>query len=393
MSIVTRRINSGNFLSIPAYITTGYELLHWMDQAVEAGQLTRAAYEKVMDLVDHVDFDSITEGTRSIIDRAIQTAQTVTDSFTNSLTEAQVNADGTISNLRGNKRTRTGDIIENQPGEISSTNQPMTDTVPNDGRDGPLENARNNNNPTTRGTGETPITWFPKAEIGLRDTHTACLRYHNQYELSITQGNAGQHAAPAVYQFRMTSLYDIDATTASIQTPAWREYFATLYEFYSVIGCKWNIRVINSGATTDDTVNLWWGYYGKKRPNPADRTQLYHMKGIKGPLIVPPRIAGMGDRSCSGRYKRGDHKREVQEDSETQLWSAMGANPTLIENLVLYFTSDVREAADTDNDITFEIIIDYIVQFKDLKPEYQFRSFTTAGVGSDISTDSPANTA
>lgn len=372
---------------------TAEGLMGIITQAWQSGEITRHVYSAIKNAMENrglVESDgTITEeGLQWVQDQARSLRNYISNSLSNSPSEAQVDPDGRIT-ANNNRNVR----LRGNNNELSRTDQPMTDTVPNDGTDGPLENARNNNNPTTRGTGETPITWFPKAEIGLRDTHTACLRYHNQYELSITQGNAGQHAAPAVYQFRMTSLYDIDATTASIQTPAWREYFATLYEFYSVIGCKWNIRVINSGATTDDTVNLWWGYYGKKRPAPADRTQLYHMKGIKGPLIVPPRIAGMGDRSCSGRYKRGDHKREVQEDSETQLWSAMGANPTLIENLVLYFTSDVKEAADTDNDITFEIIIDYIVQFKDLKPEYQFRSFTTAGVGSDISTDSPANTA
>lgn len=372
---------------------TAEGLMGIITQAWQSGEITRHVYSAIKNAMEHrglVESDgTITEeGLQWVQDQARSLRNYISNSLSNSPSEAQVDPDGRIT-ANNNRNVR----LRGNNNELSRTDQPMTDTVPNDGTDGPLENARNNNNPTTRGTGETPITWFPKAEIGLRDTHTACLRYHNQYELSITQGNAGQHAAPAVYQFRMTSLYDIDATTASIQTPAWREYFATLYEFYSVIGCKWNIRVINSGATTDDTVNLWWGYYGKKRPAPADRTQLYHMKGIKGPLIVPPRIAGMGDRSCSGRYKRGDHKREVQEDSETQLWSAMGANPTLIENLVLYFTSDVKEAADTDNDITFEIIIDYIVQFKDLKSEYQFRSFTTAGVGSDISTDSPANTA
>lgn len=364
---------------------TAEGLMGIITQAWRSGEITRHVYSAIKNAMENrglVESDgTITdEGLQWVQDQARSLRNYISNSLSNTPSEAQVDPDGRITNLRSrNVNPRT--------------DQPMTDIVPNDGTDGPLENARNNNNPVTRGTGETPITWFPKAEIGLRDTHTACLRYQNQYEFSITQGTAGQHASPAVYQFRMTSLYDIDATTASVQTPAWREYFATLYEFYSVIGCKWNIRVINSGATTDDTINLWWGYYGKKRPNPADRTQLYHMKGIKGPLIVPPRIAGMGDRSCSGRYKRGDHKREVQEDSETQLWSAMGANPTLIENLVLFFTSDVREAADTDNDITFEIIIDYIVQFKDLKSEYQFRSFTSAGVGSDISTDSPANTA
>lgn len=238
--------------------------------------------------------------------------------------------------------------------------------------------------------------------------------------------------------FRLTSPYDPQATvtssdinpgagtttahTASVTEPdgtlqnaRWYAYYADMYKYYHVVGCRWNVYVENKGgepivvhqmfandeipspeATNEDMV-LWQGvrtHYlkspynavnaaGKIDTNEAeynanvndnmnenDLTSATNINYQNGNHVVSR--GGSVSCSFSGEYKPGDYRRQIILDSQVENWTSVAANPALTERLIIRLKPE-NPAHHSDgfpygDDIKYfvRVTLEYLTEFKEL---------------------------
>ena len=308
---------------------------------------------------------------------------------------------------------------------------------------------------------ETPIT-IAQPSYGLQETHTAILPWTGY----ISAGGLDKNT-PLQLKLRMNSPYDMmDATiaanpgdgtvhlsskafyeylinpagrtmvnsltnypaatppgTTAIEQPAWREYFAQLYDFYTVLGCEYEIimenpiqqqcwdikeipsKTINTVVYPSIIVPVPNGYYNTdaicatqfdtysstatSTGNVMPQTQYREVRAFKNIKWYP--IQGGKKQVIKGVYRPGQAKRNIINDGDVKTWTAVGAPPsTLQEILTLNFWADpLWNAAEhvwtnqTSMDpsttalaarpcVNMEINLKYIVQFKDLKQQARY---------------------
>ena len=243
--------------------------------------------------------------------------------------------------------------------------------------------------------------------------------------------------------FRMTSVYDpvIDPDTgvdlnagAGTQTArpikseagdtktdygatvAYWDYYSSLYKYYSVIGCRYKIRIEN---LTHEKFFVHKMFCNATRPNRyASNWDMKLWPGVDSRLLSPmmrfadnqvwavenvqynieddnANMTGAATTNATGsgtlapvsnpigspmtyfvgQYSPGDYQREVNLDDDVEIWTAVTTNPTLAEVLLLRVraydnaTPDDGGDGDTYNrEISFNITAEceYLVEFKEL---------------------------
>lgn len=280
---------------------------------------------------------------------------------------------------------------------------------------------------------ETPVTIPRTISYGFPDTWTAILPLNLTFNI-VCEGPK----RPAMLSIRMNSIYDCIANgatsmytgtvsntssfgsligtqattgtsndsyisnsvgstnlTTGNQQPAWRPFFESHYDKYHVMGCEWELSC--RMATPENGSNshrirgaLATIYHGKELP-PVDGITLADMlywKNLDQVDYVLPESAvtpmGSVATHLQGRYKPGEHKHEVREDEEARTWTDTGANPTLQENLSIYFCEAPLSWVPLTDDVATSRIgyncfltLKYIVQWKDLKKAWQYPTRAT----------------
>ena len=261
------------------------------------------------------------------------------------------------------------------------------------------------------GSQETPIT-PQQPHYGLPDTQTVILPY-TQY-LSVIPGLLNNYTMTD-FSLRMTSVTDIlpealvlpvasavfarglynkvaptgaggnwqstlvdfPATTTAgapnAERPAWRTFWQKLYQFYTVLGCEYELTFVNSRSTIDATAVIAYGFdtYSTTASGnvfPVGKT-MYEMENWKG--LRWKSVQGDGDFSQDGNtttikgyYKPGQAHRNVNNDEDVKTWTAVGSNPSLAETLRIF----IGRGAFSDVDalpINVRCKLRYIVQYKD----------------------------
>ena len=279
---------------------------------------------------------------------------------------------------------------------------------------------------------ETPVTIPPTITYGFPDTWTCVMPLNLTFSLTIEGPRR-----PGMLSVRMNSIYDCIAngstslyggevnntstfgskfaasatTTAATndsfilssagstnfgslgQQPAWRPFFSQRYSKYHVMGCQWdlNTRIVNEEASrTRQRGAIATMYHGRELP-PIDGLTLMDMmywKDLDQVEYLMPESAqtplGANATSLSGRYKPGQHRREVREDEDAKTWTDTEAAPTLQENLAIYFCEAPLSWIPLNDDQTSNRLIynctltlKYIVQWKDLKLEWKYPTAAT----------------
>lgn len=346
------------------------------------GQFGREVHDDVWATIE--DADAVIRANQELINRGNR--------------EVAVNADGTVSNSRTNTQMNTGrDGRDN--GE--STEQPATEAA--------RAISGSSGNPQSK---ETPISRYPSLTYGFQETHTTVLPYTCWFTAAgLTKGTAPQ------LKIRMNSIYDmIDMATSntadrptaqgfyrdmyrgdnvrSVQTfpeqfastgstftgerPNWRDTWAALYEWYTVLGCEWEIIVHNPMKTSHYVewlrqdvsdpapgTSVYRNHYYNMHETPdnndcilaveydswsttATATQnvippnarYSELRGYKGIRWEP--VKGHGGKAViRGHYKPGSIKRNIVNDGDVKTWiqtttTWQNANlPTLRDTLVV----------------------------------------------------------
>lgn len=275
---------------------------------------------------------------------------------------------------------------------------------------------------------ETPISRYPTLTYGLQETHTTILPF--TFWFSSACHTTGM---PAVMKIRLNSIYNfitsaVDGTLTSggtpvtatnyarpiapdgkgsnhmfpetindgtyVETPYWRNYWAQLYEYYTVLGCEYKITTgcvnTSSGfaAIVGHTIDSW-SDAATESGNITPTTNLSEAMSLKGMQfdVLPaarPENGGQQMTIIQRRYIPGQAKRNIVNDGDVKTWTKTAFNgtspenfvPTLKETLNLYFwRAPLANIVSSNTEVTAcntQVELKWIVQFKDLRnlPRY-----------------------
>ena len=191
-----------------------------------------------------------------------------------------------------------------------------------------------------------------------------------------------------------------DTADATVEKPYWRDYWAQFYEYWTVVECRYKIRVWNTTNVNDRVLGVFWGYTGIQQPpltvsggsltTDVDLTydSFRRWKGFKSALVhAAPDNAGArinplySDNYAvviKGVYHPGNGTHEVVEDELAQTWIRGDAVPKEQNNLSIIITRGPMTTTATAMSYRARIELGYVVQYKDQKEIWQFpRSSTT----------------
>ena len=262
----------------------------------------------------------------------------------------------------------------------------------------------------TRGVqhGETPIYRQPVSKRKpWADTEQVVMTYYNFHGTqTITAANP-----VAGHQWRLNSIYDCqkgtasfsdgepaqppvaDSADATVETPTWRSYYAQFYNYWTVLSARYRIRVYVKPAAGDEGARdlelMAYVYhhgaqtppkYSSTGPNVAVIHQ--HRREHDGMYYFPVRytssiigsnqIGDLNNNACSGAWYPGSIKHEVAEDELKQNWHRMTEVPPTPEMLTILLQKSPTNIYSGDVTFRCEITLEYTVQLKDLKRDFQY---------------------
>lgn len=282
---------------------------------------------------------------------------------------------------------------------------------------------------------ETPISRYPTLTYGLQETHTTILPF--TFWFSSACHTTG---VPAVMKIRLNSIYNfitspVDGALASggipvtatnysrpiapdgkgsnhmfpegindgtyVEAPYWRNYWAQLYEYYTVLGCEYKITTgcvnTSSGfaAIVGHTIDSW-SDTAAESGNITPTTNLSEAMSLKGMQfdVLPaarPENGGQQMTVIQRRYIPGQAKRNIVNDGDVKTWTKTAFNgtspenfvPTLKETLNLYFwRAPLANIVSSNTEVTAcntQVELKWIVQFKDLRNLPRYPVTTPAG--------------
>lgn len=291
---------------------------------------------------------------------------------------------------------------------------------------------------------ETPISNYPSLTYGLQETHTTILpwtgwlsaarldkdtpvvlelRMNTPYDMVIT-GTTSADPVGITVPTKGLAIRPLDAagrnnpyqkyplaftasTTTATERPQWRDFWANLYDYYTVLGCEYKIIVTNPvtsirtfqydttlspfstpavQAPIKDQADVVCGVEfdtysdtATSTGNVMPRTEYEEVRNFKDIrwYKIPD---SNGTTVISGTYKPGQAKRNITNDGDVKTWTATGSTlPNLKENMLLCFWQDPlnncgdgRAADQFGCGVNIEINLKYIVQFKDLKQQARY---------------------
>jgi hypothetical protein len=187
------------------------------------------------------------------------------------------------------------------------------------------------------------------------------------------------------------------AVADNLLIPFWFNYFAKLYEYYTVIGCSYEIYIQNAQR---DSAGHVLGFHrfesegesGTTASIPANAS-LYELKTYDG--LEWFKLFPMNNQNgqpyaklIKGYYQRGDARRNVRNDQDVKTWSRTdGSKPALKERMHLGIIEDpFSTLGDAECGVNLQITLRYRVQFKDLVQQAKYPSTT---IESEVITDFP----
>ena len=136
-------------------------------------------------------------------------------------------------------------------------------------------------------------------------------------------------------------------STGATEQPQWRNYFAALYDYYTVLSCKYRITINHTTNVrgTDAIVGIQFDTYSDTATstgNVMPQTKLIealHYKGINWKVIRAATSENNSDTALTvieGVYKPGQAKRNIINDGDVKTWTATGTTlPNLKEILTV----------------------------------------------------------
>lgn len=270
---------------------------------------------------------------------------------------------------------------------------------------------------TSGGNQETAIS-YQKPHYGLANTITAVLP--STVYFSILTPTSTQGVAGTTWNIRLTSLLDqvIDNTvtpagggafsagrynriiptgtgtswpTTPLAFPSgvsddmqWRKYYNKMYQYYVVLGVEWELTMVNPHQFVNN--NIVMGSYidtysttNASTVHPiALVSEMEYWSDVRWTMIhsTADNSNNGNVATARGYYKPGLVKQNVENDEDIKTWTKTGATPALTEKLTFVFNKAWNNDNSLPTGVNCRLKFRYIVQFKDLYPQYRWPSVT-----------------
>jgi len=263
------------------------------------------------------------------------------------------------------------------------------------------------------GHGETPLIPQPVSRRKpWADTEQIVMTYFN------VTGTVGVNDTTSLIKtWRLNSIYDVEKQNAnyaneanlatadtadgagSIQVPTWRQYYKDYYNYWSVVSSRYRLRfyaTATGAATSSRNMELicYVYHHGAQVPPQYQTTgpnvhvphqlRREHDGMYYFPIRFAPDASGSNlvadaDKySCSGTWTPGSIVHEVAEDELKQTWHKQTEVPPTLEGLTIIVQPSPLDQSPDNVDVRCEVTIEYTVQLKDLKYQYQYPTGVTA---------------
>ena len=211
------------------------------------------------------------------------------------------------------------------------------------------------------------------------DRFTVELDYVDQYRSELAFGT------PYSQLWRVTSIFDPDYTGTGHQ-PFGRDLWASMYNYYSVIKCDYELHIMNlyqdsttyTGAGASSNIlaaisadlnhSTSAADFGLPYPTSAEAKGVQHK-------ILPPVYRFVDGNSAAVSFKgsltSGDFRTEAKDMDSDTTWTAIGANPAIARFLGITLNSIIPSAPAGLSETTvfpflMEVKLRYTVQFAEV---------------------------
>jgi len=199
--------------------------------------------------------------------------------------------------------------------------------------------------------------------------------------------------------------------TALTAAPAWRDYWGTMYQWYTVLGCEYEIIITNPIGTNgcNSLIGVQFDSYsatstatGNVMPTGVSLQQALAFKNWKwyrtqenATTSGKPQTEG-NTLTIKGVYKPGSIKRNITNDGDVKTWTTTadltGATlPSLREYLTLNFWKHPMDTSVTLPGVNMQINLKYLVQFKDLTQQGRYPNGASSTGSFTLTMDNTAN--
>ena len=214
---------------------------------------------------------------------------------------------------------------------------------------------------------ETPISRYPNLSYGLPETHTTILPYVSWLTIACANNDANGVKLPIrmngindIYPittnadpgsgnaFASSGIYTVPAGAAGLRAtttypyafasnaaititqPAWSRFWGAMYQYYTVLGCEYEITMVNPNGTVgaDVLIAINFDSYTDAESSAENQTpdaNLYDLmafKKMKFKKLSYVRPSSTDNTYVlQGRYKQGMIKHNVRNDSDAKTWT------------------------------------------------------------------------
>lgn len=231
-----------------------------------------------------------------------------------------------------------------------------------------------------------------------------------------------------IYQFRLNSIYDClkdgtytyaeaptvpvaDSAGATIELPHMRAYWMDKYKYWTVLRSRYKINIIPVSSTISDAhVTFYFYHHGAQGPpinnggsapvQPIEHRYRKHHPGVKWQdffLVGTPTTYSELSyywyaKTIEGEYTKNNIKHEIVEDDLQQTWHQANEVPPTQEYLTFFGQhGELGIVTSTTPQFRVTVEIEYEVQLKDLKAEYQYITGLTQFSAITASTNNQQN--
>ena len=224
----------------------------------------------------------------------------------------------------------------------------------------------------------TPKDWFKGSSPGLATpvgNNTTPLPYEPGFWSAplISGTSASWSATNAAREF--------PNTLSSNERPQWRDWFETQYQYYAVLGCEYEVTMVNPqlNSMSDIVVAHFFDSYSSENATSVHPKNATFSIMEQWPDVSFKRISSANDGSIEKAYgnvkdfyKPGSMKKNVENDEDVKTWTKVDTVPTLSEEVTFLFAKAWDNQVAPATGLNVRIDMRWIVQYKDLKPTYRW---------------------
>lgn len=257
-----------------------------------------------------------------------------------------------------------------------------------------------------RQNGETPVANIPyRIYNPFPRTNQVLMHYR-------TSGNgtiASSNNTTAQISFRLNSITDIqtsyaysadpdrsaiDTIDATINIPAMRNFWSCVYDYYTVVRSRYHFRVrpANTDKNNLDVLDIFQHLHGKQSPPliGAGGIRIDYQYRKRFPQTIHKQIKMHPNGATStagvvsdihyndmftdiyGEWYPGMINHEIEEDELKSTWTKFQQTPKIPEFVSYVFQRSAGTPTDREMAFYWEMLIDYEVQLKSLKDQFQY---------------------